>query len=95
MEQQVQVTIRSDPAFLGIIRSAVSRMASRAGLPPDTIDELALGVEEAVLWIIDHAFPPDTEGEITLTCSRPSMPCRVTAISPLTRATGLCTPFPP
>lgn len=69
MEQRVQVIIPNDPAFLGIVRSAVSRMASLAGLPAGTIKELALGVEEAVLWIIDHAFPPNTEGEITLTCS--------------------------
>jgi serine/threonine-protein kinase RsbW len=69
MKQQVQVTVLSDPAFLGTIRSAVSQTASRAGLPPGTVNELALGVEEAVLWIIDHAFPPGMEGEITLTCS--------------------------
>ncbi|WP_332449635.1 GNAT family N-acetyltransferase [Methanoculleus sp.] len=69
MEQQVQVTIQSDPAFIGVVRLAVSRMASLAGLPAGTIEQLTLGVEEAVLWIIDHAFPPDMEGEITLTCS--------------------------
>jgi len=69
MEQQVQVTIPNDSAFLGLVRSAVSRMASLAGLPAGTIREVALGAEEAVLWIIDHAFPPNTKGEITLTCS--------------------------
>lgn len=69
MERQVQVTIPNNPDFLGIVQSVVSRMASLAGLPAGTIKELALGVEEAVLWIIDHAFPPNTEGEITLTCS--------------------------
>jgi len=69
MEKQVRVTIQSDPAILGIVRSAVSRMASLAGLPGGTIKEITLGVEEAVLWIIDHAFPPGVEGEITLTCS--------------------------
>jgi len=69
MKQQVQVIIPSDPVFLGIVRSAVSQMAALAGLPAGTIKEVALGVEEAVLWIIGHAFPPNTEGEITLTCS--------------------------
>ena len=68
MEQQVQVTIPNDPAFLDTIRSAVLQMASLTDLSAGTIQELALGVEEAVLWIIEHAFSPGKKGDITLTC---------------------------
>ena len=69
MEQQVQVIIPNDPAFLAIARLAASQTASLADFSADTITEIALGVEEAVLWIIGHAFPPGVKGEITLTCS--------------------------
>ncbi len=69
MKQQVQTTIPNDPAFLGIIRSTVLQMTSFTDLPAGATEEIALGVEEVVLWIINHAFPPDVEGDITFTCS--------------------------
>ncbi|HOF97169.1 MAG TPA: GNAT family N-acetyltransferase [Methanoculleus sp.] len=69
MEQQVQVVIPNDPAFIAVIRLAVSRMASLAGFPAGTIEEITSGVEEAVRWIVDHAFPPGVASDITLTCA--------------------------
>jgi anti-sigma regulatory factor (Ser/Thr protein kinase) len=66
---QCTVCILNDPAFLPVARAAAARTARTAGFPDEEAERIALGVEEAILRIIDHAFLPGAEETITLSCT--------------------------
>src|ERR1700744_86692 len=46
------------PAAVRSVRIAVRAWARDAGLDPDVLDSVVLGVDEAGCNVIDHAYPP-------------------------------------
>lgn len=55
--------------YLAQIAEFVSQAARAAGFDEDTVFGIQMAVDEACANIIEHAYGPDIEGDIMLTCS--------------------------
>ncbi|OLT12240.1 hypothetical protein BJF78_24555 [Pseudonocardia sp. CNS-139] len=53
------------PSQLRLVRIRMAAWAARAGLDPDTVDDLVLATHEALANVIDHAYP-DGNGDALL-----------------------------
>lgn len=57
------------PACLALVGTVVQWFGRQAGLSEKRCQELEVAVDEACTNVIRHAFPPATNGEMTIACS--------------------------
>lgn len=71
------LTIAADFASLEPIRQFVLAAARTAGFPEDQFPKLELVLEEIVVNVMRHAYPPDAPGnvEVGCACDRPQHLC--------------------
>ena len=60
------LTLKNDPRQISLLSSFVKDVFGRLDIDPKQSKEIRLGVEEAVVNVIDYAYPAGTEGEITV-----------------------------
>ena len=60
------LTLKNDPRQISLLSSFVKDVFGRLDIDPKQAKEIRLGVEEAVVNVIDYAYPAGTEGEITI-----------------------------
>lgn len=66
-EADIQIRVRSDPRYLGVIRRAVEEASLRLGFSEETVDKIVLAVDEALTNVIRHGYDDRTDGAIVLT----------------------------
>jgi anti-sigma regulatory factor (Ser/Thr protein kinase) len=64
---RVELSVPSDPRYLGLLRSVVSRSAELVGFSEDEKQELELAVNEACANIIRHCYRMDPSQRIDVT----------------------------
>jgi serine/threonine-protein kinase RsbW len=72
LDQPVVIAIRSVPAHLPVVRSALDRFCELVGFSDEERGLIVLAVDEALTNIIRHAYHgrPDQRIEITLRCTK-------------------------
>lgn len=68
--RDVELTIASDPAYLGIVRNAVRAYLDACGFEPERISEIVLAVDEVCANAIRHAYKGKADREYTLSMTR-------------------------
>lgn len=63
------LTLKNDSRQISLLSSFVKDVFGRLDIDPKQSKEIRLGVEEAVVNVIDYAYPAGTEGEITVLVS--------------------------
>lgn len=63
------LTISNDIMQVASLNTFVKSLLCRIGVESKMAKKLQLGVEEAVVNVIDYAYPPGTQGTITLNAS--------------------------
>jgi anti-sigma regulatory factor (Ser/Thr protein kinase)/N-acetylglutamate synthase-like GNAT family acetyltransferase len=66
MSNRVRVSIGADKQDLAIVGGAVAQFAARRGLAEDESRTLLASVEGTCSWLIDHAYPDNALGEVTV-----------------------------
>ena len=64
--QTETLTLHNDISEVPLLNNFIKAVASRLGFEPSTALELQLAVEEAVVNVMDYAYPPDTVGMVTV-----------------------------
>lgn len=68
----IEIRLCSDPRLLAVVRSAVERMALGEGFTPDTAQQVAWALDEALSNVIRHAYAgePDQPIHVRMESSR-------------------------
>jgi serine/threonine-protein kinase RsbW len=61
----VVLTVPAQPAYVRLVRTATAAVCAQADFPIDTLDDLAIAVDEAFAIVIDDA-PPEAEVRVVL-----------------------------
>ena len=64
---QVELRISADPEYLVVVRAAVRKTAELAGLNEEDMDQVILGLDEALTNVIRHSYGGACENEIIVT----------------------------
>lgn len=73
----LKLTVPNDLAYLPIIKTCVEETARRFGFQGDSLNEIELGVEEAVSSVIENSFEPGEIGEFDVICERIPMGMKI------------------
>ncbi len=63
-EPPIKLTIPSHPRFLQLVRGMMTKVTGILSVPPESADDIILGVDEACSNIIRHSYMGDTTGKI-------------------------------
>ena len=69
MDRDIQtetLTLHNDISEVPQLNDFIEAVAERLGIEPSTALQLQLAVEEAVVNVMDYAYPPDTVGMVTV-----------------------------
>lgn len=66
----IQLTIVSDPAFLGVVRNVVRSYLEACGFGAERTQEIVLAVDEVCANAIRHAYKGESDHEYTLSMRR-------------------------
>lgn len=61
------LTLHNDISEVPQLNDFIEAVAERLGIEPSTALQLQLAVEEAVVNVMDYAYPPDSVGEVSVT----------------------------
>ena len=64
--QTETLTLHNDISEVPQLNDFIEAVAERLGIEPSTALQLQLAVEEAVVNVMDYAYPPDTVGMVTV-----------------------------
>lgn len=70
MDRDIQtetLTLHNDISEVPQLNDFIEAVAERLGIEPSTALQLQLAVEEAVVNVMDYAYPPDSVGEVSVT----------------------------
>lgn len=56
-DDPVWLRVPADPRYAGVVRVTVSAFAVRLGLPPSTVEDLCLSVDEALVLLLGREGP--------------------------------------
>ncbi len=60
------LTLHNDISEVPQLNDFIEAVAERLGIEPSTALQLQLAVEEAVVNVMDYAYPPDSVGEVSV-----------------------------
>lgn len=60
------LTLHNDISEVPQLNDFIEAVADRLGIEPSTALQLQLAVEEAVVNVMDYAYPPDSVGEVSV-----------------------------
>ena len=69
MDRDIQtetLTLHNDISEVPQLNDFIEAVAERLGIEPSTALQLQLAVEEAVVNVMDYAYPPDSVGEVSV-----------------------------
>lgn len=66
---QVTLTIPATSEFVGVVRLAVSGIASRLNFSVDDIEDIKIAISEACTNAVQHAYEDRETGDIKITCT--------------------------
>ena len=69
MDRDIQtetLTLHNDISEVPQLNDFIEAVADRLGIEPSTALQLQLAVEEAVVNVMDYAYPPDSVGEVSV-----------------------------
>lgn len=64
--QTETLTLHNDISEVPQLNDFIEAVAERLGIEPSTALQLQLAVEEAVVNVMDYAYPPDSVGEVSV-----------------------------
>lgn len=62
----IEIKIPAKAEYVGVVRLSISGIANRMGFAYDDIEDLKVGISEAITNAVKHAYHETGEGEITL-----------------------------
>ncbi|GGD27147.1 serine/threonine protein kinase [Pontibacillus chungwhensis BH030062] len=62
----IEIKIPAKAEYVGVVRLSISGIANRMGFAYDDIEDLKVGISEAITNAVKHAYNETGEGEITL-----------------------------
>ena len=63
------LTLKNDPRQVGLLSNFMKDVLGRLNIDPKQAKDIRLGVEEAVVNVIDYAYPAGVEGDVTVNAS--------------------------
>ncbi len=64
--RSVDLSIRSDPKNLAVVRAAAEKMAHQEGFATNDVDGIVLAIDEALANVIKHGYEGRKEAEIQI-----------------------------
>ncbi len=67
-QNTVEIKIPCQSEFVGVVRLAVSGIASRMNFSVEDIEDIKIAVSEACTNCVQHAFPNQADGSVLIEC---------------------------